>query len=368
MSKDTTAKDIVDAFDIEDFLSWEGYDYKITQGNKGKQVNVKSCPDCGDEKWRVYFNAETGLGNCFHCDKHYNKWAFAASHYNMKNSGDVFDMLQAFVKKLGWRPKKKEVKSAAVEMDTENVQLPSCLLPLPTKDGQNLQYLEDRGISKEYAKYFNLYFCFLGGRWSYIDDTGRTVWVNFEDRVIIPVFDIEGKLVTFQGRDITGNPDKKKYLFPSRLPGTGRYLYNAHNALAFRAKEVILNEGATDVFATKIALDNDPSIKSVIPVGSFGKNLSFGQGETQLNQFRRLKRAGLQVVTIMWDGEPDALRSALDAADHLVGINLSVRIALLPKDKDPGEVGGDVVRRAWREAKPYTKALAIKYKVRNPYE
>ena len=96
-----------------------------------------------------------------------------------------------------------------------------------------------------------------------------------------------------------------------------------------------MNEGPFDVFATKIALDADASIKSVVPVGSFGKNLSFGKGETQLNNFRRMKRSGLETVTIMWDGEKKALISAMIAAEKLNGIGLNVRIATLPQDKDP---------------------------------
>ena len=97
-------------------------------------------------------------------------------------------------------------------MDTENVKLPKHIFKLPTEAGENLHYLENRNITKEYAAYFNLHFCYAGGTWEYTKEDGDKAWVNFEDRVIIPVVDLEGTLVTFQGRDITGRGGKEVFV------------------------------------------------------------------------------------------------------------------------------------------------------------
>jgi DNA primase len=184
--------------------------------------------------------------------------------------------------------------------------------------------------------------------------------------VIIPVYDLDGDLKTFQGRDVTGKSDRK-YLFPKALPGTGRYLLNGQNVIA--TDHVAMGEGIFDVAAMKIAFDEASDLRSIVPVGSFGKHLSYGdmKGDDQLGRFTALKARGLKFVTIMWDGEEAALIAALSAAKLLTGVGLTARIALLPAGKDPNEIPAADVRKAFYEAQTWTPALDIKWRLRNPY-
>ena len=84
-------------------------------------------------------------------------------------------------------------------------------------------------------------------------EDGDVWYQDFSSRVIIPVYDLRGNLVTFQGRDITGKSDRK-YLFPVGLPSTGRFLFNGH--VAFNGcREILIGEGAFDVMAQQKAID-----------------------------------------------------------------------------------------------------------------
>jgi DNA primase len=123
------------------------------------------------------------------------------------------------------------------------------------------------------------------------------------------------------------------------------------------------------VAAIKVAFDEDSGLRNVVPVGSFGKHLSYGSptGDDQLGRFIQLKARGVKFVTIMWDGEEKALIAALNAAKILTGVGLIVRIALLPFDKDPNEVLSEVTRRAFYKAETYSPSLDIKWRLRNPY-
>jgi DNA primase len=69
----------------------------------------------------------------------------------------------------------------------------------------------------------------------------------------------------------------------------------------------------------------------------------------------------------MWDGELSALTAALDGAKRISGLGLRARIALLPPGKDPNEVLPEVVRQAYYEAKTWSPALDIKWRLQNPY-
>jgi hypothetical protein len=71
-------KELSEAFDLELFLDAEGIRYKRGMGSRGPQLNLQTCPFCGGNKWKVFVNAENGLGNCFHgsCEKTFNKIGF----------------------------------------------------------------------------------------------------------------------------------------------------------------------------------------------------------------------------------------------------------------------------------------------------
>ena len=227
--------ELLNSVSIEDYLDYEGIDWRRQHGSSGEQANVKTCPVCGASKWKVYLGLETGYGNCFSgsCNARFNKWTFIKAMLGTEDSRVIADHLKSVAKEMGWRPKRKT--TAAVVMDT--VKLPISF-ELPTADGRNLLYLEQRGLDLEITRYFHLRYC-EDAWWNFTKADGSRGGQNFGGRIIIPVFDLGGELVTFQGRDITGTAGDKKYLFPSGLPGTGRFLYNGQNA--FRATRLLIN-------------------------------------------------------------------------------------------------------------------------------
>lgn len=353
------ADEITEVLDLETYLENEGIAFKSVHGRSGRQLQLHECPTCGKRRWKIYLNADTGIGNCFSCGEGFNKLKFIHEHLG-GSWRETFEHARTALREQGWRPRR--LTTAAVE--NEKAEFPNSF-ELPTSDGQNLLYLEERGCTVEMAKHFHLRFCETGW-WNFKKEDGSKGGQKFDMRVIIPVYDLDGEFVTFQGRDITGNSESK-YLFPKGLPGTGRYLFNGQNAVG--VKRVCMGEGAFDVIATKMAFDEEVDLRSVVCVGSFGKHLSYGDpsGNDQLGRFLRLKAAGLEEVTLMWDGESAALIAALDAAKMLQRLGLRVRIARLPKDMDPNEVPGVVVRESFRKAESYSTLLDVKFRIRNPY-
>lgn len=356
---------ITDGLDIESYLNWRGIDYRQSNGSRGVQLNVRECPKCGREDYKVYLNAENALGNCFGCDAKYTLWTFIKAVLNTEDKRLVAKHIEGAKEALGIVRKKARV-TFTVAVDAAGLALPESY-PLPFPDGRSLSYLLDRGISAEFQRRYHLTFCDFGFH-RYVKD-GEKKRQPFDNRIIIPVFDLAGSLVTFQGRDITGESEKK-YLFPVGLPGTARFLYNGHEALARKAEEVILNEGAFDVFAAQAACDTFAKTARIICIGSFGKKLSFSRdgSPSQLEAFKVLRReGGLKRVTIMWDGERQTVIPALEACELLIGIGLECRIALLPHEKDPNEVDKETILNAWSNAHRYTPLLATRWRLRNPY-
>lgn len=346
-------QEALETLDIESWLDREGVRYKQARGASGRQLNVKECPCCGNSNYKVYLNADTGLGNCFSgdCEEKFNKWKFISKYLNLSNR-EAVEHIKAVAKEQGWRPPKRE--SAPVNIKGE-LKLPnSYALPVGRR---NLKYLDNRNITGDVAKYFNLRFC-LHGRFDYKDDEdGKLKFQDYSNRIIIPIFDLDGEMVSFQGRDTTGSADKK-YLFPPGFAATGTHLYNGHNAIG--AEHIVMNEGVFDVAATKIALDGEMALRSVVPVGSFGKHLSVGDENSQLAKILTLRAQGLKTVTFLWDGERQAIKDAVAAALLLNSCGIVARVGILPKDKDPNEVAASVVRAAFWQATVINDTSALK--------
>lgn len=352
----TEIDDLVDMVDMEDYLSFENIDYRVTRGRSGTQLNLRECPRCGGRDWKVYLNADTGLGSCFQgsCsgEPGFNKYSFIF-HLNEKSHKDTVAALKRYGTSLGWRPTKSRAPRP-VDENPEEITIPTSY-ELPIK-GKTLKYLADRGFGPDLAEYFGWRFS-KDGVYVYTLH-GEEKHQDWKNRVIIPVFGLNGELVTFQGRSTEANPFQK-YLFPPGLAGAGRFIYNAHNAAGL--KEIVLCEGAFDVAAVKKAFDEDITFQDVGVVGSFGKHLSMaesGSENDQLGDLKKMQALGLKEITMMWDGTADAILAAIKTGLNLRTYGFTVKIAILPLDKDPNEVPTETVRQAFVKAKLLTPLTA----------
>jgi DNA primase len=357
MHDDRELEEALELLDMQFWLDRQGIQYRETRGSRGRQLNVKECPCCGGSGYKVYLNAETGLGNCFSgsCEMKFSKWKFIRASLGAVTIKQVIDHIKAVAREQGWRPPR--LHAMATNLNVESLRLPlSVALP---HEGRNVKYLENRGISAAIAQYFGLRLS-VNGAFFYTDDEGRKRAQDYSKRIIIPVFDLAGDLVSFQGRDITGTADRK-YLFPPGFASTGSHLYNGQNAT--RAKHAVIGEGAFDVMATKIALDGDMNLRDVVEIGTFGKHLSDGGDDSQMAKLMQLREGGLEVVTFMWDGEPQAIDAAIEAALLCKKYGLPARVAILPPGKDPNEIPADEVRRRFYCAELISIASATRMKL-----
>lgn len=353
----------LDSLDVEQLIAYEGYEYRVSHGNNGLQLNVKTCPACNRQDYKVYINAESGLGNCFGCSRTFNKYTFVKYSRGFSKHSEIIRYIDSITSVVSYKPK---MPAAHYKLNLD------WKLPLNKKielDEDLPDYLIRRGINAKIAKRFDLRVCDYGF-YKYDDFFGRTKFVDFSKRIIIPVTDIDGGLVTFQGRDFTLKAEKK-YLFPNMLPGTGRYIYNAHYALKNKAKKVILNEGSFDVFATTQALESDLKYRSFMACGTFGKHLSIAQKNTmtddQLSDLVKLYQEGVDEFIIMWDGEHKAVLAAMEAALQLNSYGLNTTVARLFDDLDPAETEPSVLLKAVDCRFKPTKFDLIRMRLTNEY-
>lgn len=321
----------LEALDMEYVLGDEGVDYKTVWGRSGRQLNVRCCPFCGNSKYKVYINSDTGLGNCFagSCNQGtFNKWQFLRELYDL-NPKDLQAKIEMMAQNQGWRPKETPVKFDPGPLE----ELPANrrVVDLPAMP----RYLQGRGITASIADHFDLRYS-DNGKFSVKGPDGKTVTQDYSNRIIIPIYNLEGELVSFQGRDATGTAEKR-YMFPPMYSSTGSQLYNIHNWRK-GMDAVVITEGPFDAIGVKKALDAYCWDRQVLATCSFGMSFSeSSQQDDQINRLLELKEQGLKTVYLMWDNEGPAIKAAIEAARKILRYGFDVRVCKLKVSKDPGD-------------------------------
>lgn len=221
-------------------------------------------------------------------------------------------------------------------------------------------YLADRGISREVADRFGIGFAparsgylkhlgidtatavAAGLAWQDPDNANRS-GERFLNRIMVPVHDARGRLISFGGRDFAlpaqpgaAEPRKSgaKYKNGSDtvLFDKGRTLFNMHRALpAARAKpgttgRLIVVEGYFDVISlSAVGID-----EVVAPMGT----------ALTVHQLQMLWRVHVCPI-LMFDGDKAGQMAALRACETalpLVGPAGTLRVAICPAGQDPDDL------------------------------
>jgi DNA primase len=104
-------------------------------------------------------------------------------------------------------------------------------------------------------------------------------------------------------------------------------------------------------------------LRDVTPLGTFGKRLSSGGDDSQLARLLTLRAHGLETITLMWDGEPQAINDAIEAGLLLRRYGFAARIAVLPRGRDPAECAPSVVREAFWQARTVNENVAVRMRL-----
>ena len=214
-----------------------------------------------------------------------------------------------------------------------------------TTSGINaLKYLENRGITKDIIKEFNiglaldkkddLYNILIKKNYSLEDlsDLGLVNKINlnvydtFINRIMIPIENLQGNVVGFTGRIYNGEEDTAKYLNTkeTKIFKKGSILFNYHNARnAIReTKVVVVVEGNMDAITL-----SSKGIKNVVAL--------MGVAMSQV-QIDTLKKLNVPII-LMLDNDSAGLDATLKNGELLRKAGIDTRVVRLSGAKDPDE-------------------------------
>ena len=155
---------------------------------------------------------------------------------------------------------------------------------------------------------------------------GRGDYDTFRHRVMFPIADARGRLVTFAGRALAAD-EPAKYMNGPETPvfNKSRVVYYLHRAMEQmrRRDEAILMEGYTDVLMCHLH--------------GF-ENAVAGMGTALTSNQARLIRRHAERVVLLYDSDAAGLKAAERALPILLEQGFEVRTALLPEGRDVDEV------------------------------
>ena len=306
---------------------------------------VAVCPFHDDHSPSLVVSRERQMFTCFTCKTSGNVFSFVMKYENVSFP----EAVQTVAKKIGYTlkgdfsnfqeskyKKEYEIMDFVTKYYTNNIN---------TTSGINaLKYLENRGITKDIIKEFNiglaldkkddLYNILLKKNYSLeeISDLGLVNKINlnvydtFINRIMIPIENLQGNVVGFTGRIYNGEEDTAKYLNTkeTKIFKKGSILFNYHNARnAIReTKVVVVVEGNMDAITLSAK-----GIKNVVAL--------MGVAMSQV-QIDTLKKLNVPII-LMLDNDSAGLEATLKNGELLRKAGVDTLVVRLSDAKDPDE-------------------------------
>lgn len=225
-------------------------------------------------------------------------------------------------------------------------------------------YLERRGIPMEMQEKFQLGYApavenagwnFLGSRLEadelaaaeavglLVRNERGTTYDRFRDRVLFPIFDVQGRVSGFGGRIIGEGQPKYMNSPESLVYDKSRLLLGLYQQSAeIRSRQrAVLVEGNFDLLS--LVVHGCPNV--VAPLGT-------ALTRPQL----KLLRHYAENVTLLFDGDAAGIKAAIRAVPLFLAEQMSARVALLPSGEDPDtfvrKQGLDELERLLERATP----------------
>ena len=297
------------------------------------------CPFHDDHSPSMSVSPDKQIFTCFSCGSTGNVFTFVADYEHI----GFYDAVRLLGSKVGYNLGNSISKNNNKYADYYDIYNLSCKFyqnNLNTSLGKNArEYLEKRKIDNDTIKKFKIGLALpkvsltdylLAKKYSLknlndmglSNDNGMDLFVN---RIIFPLYDLEGNIVAFSGR-IYNTKDSSKYINTKEtvLFKKGTILYNYHNAKEQLKKNeaIIVMEGFMDVIRANT-------------VGITNCVATMGTALTKQNA-NLLKKMANNII-LCFDGDKAGEEATTSAINVFKEIDVVPKVVRLPEDLDPDE-------------------------------
>lgn len=296
------------------------------------------CPFHDDHSPSMSVSFEKQIYTCFSCGASGNVFDFVANYEHI----GFYDAVKILGNKIGYNLESVKLNTTNNSKDYEIYDFTSRFYQnnLRTSLGKNaLNYLKNRQISDTIIKKFDIglsiqnvsvteFLLKKGYSLEKLIDLGISNNNSndiFFNRIIFPLYDLNGNVVGFSGR-IYNTKDNSKYINSkeSELFKKSNVLYNYHRVKEHLKKKdsVIIMEGFLDVIrASTIGVDNCVAT----------------MGTAFTKQHASLIKKLTDNVILCYDGDAAGEKATLSTIEILEGSNLNIKVIRLEDNLDPDE-------------------------------
>jgi DNA primase len=221
-----------------------------------------------------------------------------------------------------------------------------------------LDYIRDRGISDDTIETFQLGYAPEDPNWlyqfllnknyssSFLDESGlfsrrRKAYPLFRDRLVFPIFSLQGDSVAYSARLLRGEGPKYINSPETDIFKKGKLLFGLGITLPYIRKEksFVICEGNVDV----LALYQAGCTNCVAPLGT-------AFTEDQVKILKRYANKGV----LLFDGDKAGLEATKKAAILCENLGIELKAGILPDGKDPSDIlkeeGGEYLKKIVNES------------------
>ena len=279
------------------------------------RINIR-CPFCNDHSNHGSVGIDKGDYQCWRCKGGYPAKAVSLA------AGIPLQTAKELILKYS------NGTVSSIRHESKKANGKSITLPGGPLQAVHKKYLEGRGFDPdELVFYHGITGTGFADRWQGID---------FRYRIIIPVYDLDGNLCTFQGRDYTNKQELRYKCCPveKAVVHHKHLLYGAE--LSRNRDRIVVVEGVFDQWRMGQG-----------SVATFGTSLT----REQVNLLTNWPE-----VVFLFDPEPEAQQHARDYAKDLAACGCSVEVCAAEfgldskgNPKDPGDLTPDEARGIMNE-------------------
>ena len=296
------------------------------------------CPFHDDHSPSMSVSPDKQIYTCFSCGASGNVFTFVADYEKIS----FHEAVRLLGEKVGIEVGKSITSDAKKDdyFDIYNMSNKFYQNSLFTNLGKNaIEYLEKRNIDKETIKKFGIGLSiqkvsltdYLVNKKYSIDklidcgitnDNGHDIFIN---RIMFPIYDLNGNTVAFSGR-IYNTRDTAKYVNTKETDKfkKGKILYNYHIAKEQLKKNdsIIIMEGQMDVIrASTIGINNC--------IATMGTALT--------KDHKNIIRNMANTIILCFDGDSAGEKATISAIELLEDTDANIKIVRLPDNMDPDE-------------------------------
>ena len=302
------------------------------------------CPFHDDHRPSMSVSKDRQLFKCFVCNKGGNVFTFVKDYENISYIEAVIKVANKVGIPISYTPVKGNDEKHKLEYEIMDFTTSIYQNNLNSKEGiKAKEYLEKRNITSSIIKEFKIGYALNDSNYlanvlkkkgypdtkldelGLINKDGINTYDRFQNRIMIPITNLDGKVVGFTGRIFNGE-DSAKYINTKEtsIYKKGKIIFNYYNALPYirESKSTILVEGNMDAIRMYSA-----GVKNVLAL--MGTTLT----KDQIEILKKLRVP----ITLMLDNDNAGEIATNNIGDELIKNNILVKVVRLKRAKDPDE-------------------------------